>query len=470
MAKKSSIWLLILASILALIIGAILISEWVSQTKPQSGDIIKIEYLGTDSLEGGRFNVAIFYAEYWSETSGGAKIGAKLFVPKAKPPNEGWPVKVWLHGFGGPGFDFWHYPYVEGDWKVRGYLAGMVFASNGVVSLNPWVTGAGPSEPIATYSPFSLERNAQTAFDGFKALNKLESYFNKRNKLVNKLGRKLKLDNSRQIMSTNCISSPTLIYFAAHVEEHPEVSNLKALVADTFLPSAAYLTYYILPLSVEMEGEEAARSIALWAGPPWCLAEDRGWDLGIFFTEKAIELFETPVETPAGTYGLMRASQLEPLEKSTVGPVLYEAVKKDLGHDPNGEEILNWTFSKEALSLLNHSSIEELLNDEFYRKYLADADPFFEQNIEPFSVDIPLFVIGNGDTTISNPPLPSPADRFEIGGLSKIETLRSWGWNVSYFYERGLATTGIRPGPGFNWVFRNLKNILYPGGLPEEMR
>ena len=431
----------------------------VSAFAQNPGDILRVTYLATDPpiIPWATDSVAVYYIEYWSLADGGDTIAGKLFVPVGEPPEQGWPVRVWLHGFGGPGSDFWEWPFYGNNWRARGYNAGMSYSNHGIVSLCPWVAGAGPSRPFATYSPLSLERNAQVAFDGFIALSNLPSYFEAHPELLEPIGGELRVDNTRQIMSTNCISSPTLIYFAAHYHEHPEVSGLRCLIADTFQPSVAYITHFLFPRSMEFPPDVASAALALWAGPIWCLADYNGWDKTLFFTPQAVELFDSLVWTPVGMLPLMRSARLEPLEVSDVGPVLLDAVRNDLGHEPTPQEIAEWTFSDDMLRLANYATIEEILEDTFYQRYFAQSDPFFAHNITPFAPDVPLFVIGNGDTTTTHWQPISAAEHFHNMAEPRIDTLRSWGWQIEVFFEEGVATTSMSAGPGHNWIMQRLQ-------------
>jgi len=437
------------------------------------GEILTIKYIDTDPpyISYGKYNVAMFYMEYWSKADGGTKIAAKLFIPVGDPPKEGWPVKVWLHGFGGPGYDYWRWP-VEKYWRdnERGYAAGISFSNHGFISLCPWVPGAGPSEPFATYSPLSLERNAQVAYDGFIALSNLPDYFHEHPELADEARVQVKVDNTRQVMSTNCISSPTLMYFAAHIEEHPEASGLKCLVADVFQPSVAYIIYCISPCALKADGRIGAAVFSLWAGPVWCLAERKKWPLSLFFTEKAIELFNEPIKTYAGTFPLMRGSILEPLNESHVGPRLYQAVKKEKGRDPSTEEIVDWMYSENMKRLLEYDTIEGILLDDFYQKYFANSDPFFETNIDPFPLDIPLFVIANGDLSSEVEGLPSGARRYYCMVKPRVKTLRKWGWKVEVFFKEGVKAISFHENPSHTWTIKRLMKVLYPDGIPEELK
>ena len=428
------------------------------------GDILSVSYLGTDPpiISYGEYDVAVYYVEYWGDVEGGSKIAAKLFIPVGSPPKDGWPVKIWLHGFGGPGVDYWHWPFVDEGWRGKGYNAGMAFANHGIVSLCPWVTGCGPSEPFATYSPFSLERNAQAAFDGFTALKNLPDYFNEHPELIQP-GMHLTFDHDKQIMSTNCISSPTLIYFAAHWKEHPDVSGLKAMVSDTFQPSTAYIIHCLPPSCLELDDNFiAAGMFGLWAGPVWCLAEEKGWSMNLFFTDEAIELFQTPVETPAGTMGLMRSSQLEPPQYSHVAGPILDAVRQYLGYEPSPSEIAYWLFTDDMLRLTGYTTIQEIIQDDFYQTYFAQGDPFFEENIDPFSPGVPLFVVADGDQTVDPYGVPTPADRYWCMTEPRVITLQSWGWDISVFFESGVETTSMSEGAGHTWTMMQLRELLYP--------
>jgi hypothetical protein len=433
---------------------------------PVAGTILNMEYLATDPsiIPSAEFDVAVFYTEYWSDVDGGSKIGAKLFIPVGKPFNEGWPVKVWTHGLGGPGAAFWHWPFVEDDWRRNsyGYNAGMAFSNHGFVSLTPWLPGAGPSDPFATYSPLSIERNAQAVFDGFKALSNLESYFASHPELAQQANVNVVIDESRQVMSSNCMSTPSMVYFASKVKNHPEASNLKAIVSDSFGPSVAYNIHCIISYALDLKDSLFATGVfGMSLSTIWCLAENKRWNLSLFFTQKAIDLLQQPVETPVGTLSLMRSATVEPPESCDIAGPIYEAVKADLGREPTSREVLEWMVTEEMLRIFEYETIEEIISDPFYRQYFAASDPFFEENTEPFSPGVPVLVVSKGGID-KKKGLPSDYERHFCMTLPKIQTLQSWGWNVNYFFEEGVDTNSMIAGPGHNWVMRELKGILYP--------
>jgi len=449
--------------------GLLVLSLTGCPSAPEQGDILNVSYLGTDppTIPWGEYDVAVFYLKYWSGAAGGCRIAAKLFIPVGHPPQSGWPVKVWLHGFGGPGVDFWNWPFSGDDWRGRGYGPGMAFSNHGFISLCPWVTGAGPSEPFATYSPLSLDRNAQAAFDGFTALSNLPAYFRSHPALGRQAGVEVVVDVGRQVMSTNCISSPTMVRWASQWQAHPEVAGLKAILADTFQPSVAYIAHCLGPYGLAMEDALLAAGVhGLWAGPVWCLAEEKGWPLTLFFNQPAIDLLQSPVDTPAGALSLMRSARLEPPDQSHVAGPIHDAVKADVGHDPSSEEIAGWMFTEKMLTMAGNGTIEEIPSNPFYRTYFADSDPFFEENIEPFDTRVPLLVVSNGSLESKVPGLPAPAERFHCMTEPRIETLDSWGWEVRLFFEEGVETYSLSPGPGHNWAMQEFADILYPDGPP----
>ncbi len=430
----------------------------------EPGEIINIEYIDTvPPVDGGRYGVSVFYVDFWSSSHGGIRVGSRLYIPVGRPQySMGWPLKIFMHGFGGPGYDYWYYPFTE-NWKSRGNTVGVVFASYGFVCLNPWVSGAGPSEPFQDYSPLTIWENAKLCFDSFKALQNIpqtmeEKGFNK------KYGLELKFDYERVVFSTNCVSTALLIEFAHQytLEDHPETRGLKVLVADTFLPSTAYTIRYIIPIIFNITGKRPFFSLVLWSGLIWCMAEDQGLDKSLFFTHQAIKAFSAPTQTPAGTMSLMRASQLEPFSKSRAGLATWPYFKKIFGSDATGLQMAAEIFTTPILELASkHGSFDEILSDPTYKKYFARSDPFFEENIKPFSPGIPLYVAVSG---VESDNLTPKGYRAEKICLPKIETLKSWGWKVYYKYdpEKDVHTWEDE---GLKWILGNLQRELYGDNL-----
>lgn len=126
----------------------------------ESFSVVEAKFLGNISGRNSRtqFPVDIYYLRFRSNRH--ATLAAKLFLPVGQVPNGGWPVSIWCHGFGDPATQFFRWPFVDKPWQeTRGMLAGG-WARHGIATLSPWLPGDGPSEPIGTYSPFSLDRNA----------------------------------------------------------------------------------------------------------------------------------------------------------------------------------------------------------------------------------------------------------------------------------------------------------------------
>ncbi len=439
----------------------------------EPGTISELFHLGTDppTISGAKYDVAVFFLKFWSLADGGLNIAAKLYVPVGTPPEDGWPAKVWLHGFGGPGAGYKRWPFKGNDWRGRGYKDAMAFASYGFVNLTPWVPGAGPSEPFATYSPLSVERNAQAGFDAYAALAKLPEYFKSHPELSALTGVTVAIDPNRQVMSTHCISTPTMPYWASKLHEHPEAAGVKAIISTNFVVSLAYITACDQTAALNLTDTFRAAGLrALWAGVMYTLAKERGWPLELFFKPGAIEVFEEPVQTPAGTLPRMRAARLEPIPDSDVAQPLLDAITADLGHEPTSEEITAWIFTDEVIDM-SLNDLQGIVNHPFYQKYFTASDPFFEQNITPFNPGIPLLVIGNGVDESVDPVMPGPYKRFLCQGMPKIDTFTSpeWGWTVELFFEYGVNPEYQSGGPGYKWTMKKLQKLLYPAGVPAEL-
>ncbi len=436
---------------------------------PEPGEILEMLYLGTDPpvIPGATFDVSVFYVKYWSEAAGGAQIAAKLFIPAGPPPDpvEGWPARVWLHGFSGPGSAYWHWPYGDEDWREWDYGAGMSFSNHGFISLCPWITGAGPSEPYSTYSPLSIERNAQAAFDGFRALANLPDYFEKHPSMAWEAGVEVVVDNTRQVLSTSHLSSSTMIHFASLLAEHPEADGVKAIVADTFRSGVANIVHCIVPHALELEDREmAAGVVGFLTGPVWCLAEEKGWPFSLFFEQGGIDLYQMPSDTKAGIMPLIRSAETMPLEDNDLAIPIFQRVQEDLGYEPSPPEIFEWMVSDEMMTMLNHETVEGIVSDPFYRTYFADLDPFFEENIEPFSPGIPLLVVASGSMDYPVPGLPNSVDMFHNMIEPALERLSGWGWDVRLFFEEGVEASSMPDGPGHDWTVQELGEILYTAG------
>ncbi len=318
--------------------------------KPTSGDaspgaIQALACLGREEPAGDeRYPAAVFALRYHSAAAGGCGIVAKLHVPVGEPPADGWPVSVFAHGLGDPAADFQRWPFVGRDWRnTRGFLAGR-WANHGIATLTPWLPGTGPSQPFATYSPFSLERNSRAIVDGCTALEQLPHFIDRQaaQPLDLPAGR---LDLSRLVLRADCVSTALLIDLAAQWRDHPSVAGLRALVADDFQPSRAYAAFYLGRPNCALPGSAAATTWCIWARGRWSLAEEHGWPLTTFFTKKAIELFSAKARLPLGERERIYASRLAPQARHSMVPLLLETAAVDLGSRSTAQ---NWLIGCSA--------------------------------------------------------------------------------------------------------------------------
>lgn len=430
---------------------------------PYGGALTKVEYLGRLPLDWddpygpdvapGRFDQDYWYVEFISD---GGKVAAQLAVPVGDAPPDGWPVALSLPQLGGLGKDFWRWPYDQPeDWTWTRHMTALSsYARDGVAIMRIWYPGEGPSEPHATFSPFDADKNLPAVYDGFRALFNLAG-----------LKPELEFDTSRHFLQANCVSSPTLMRFAAGLSdpEAPEQSWLdpKVLVADTFQPSIATVSHVRWVYGIaNLQGRPAANFLGLYAGPAWALADSQGWPRETFFTPRAIEVLSQPFETPAGVYELMRGAILEPATESQVGPVIFAAATADLGHEPTALELRDWLFSPAVRAWIDLPTIEAKVADPFYRQYFAEFDPFFEENIEPFSPGIPVISVALGGNL-----------NFEIGNQyiwqPIVDRLTGWGWDLRTFNDHTETTSMY--GTGDPWAMQQIFSILYPDGVPAEL-
>ena len=424
------------------------------------GMIQTLRYLGRiEPADRGSRPVAVFYLTYRCAALGSCDMAAKLFLPVGAAPREGWPISIWSHGFGDPASDFRRWPFVGNKWRqTRGELAGR-WARYGIATLTPWLPGAGPSRPIATYSPLSLERNASAIVAGFAALQYLETGPIRR-ELADCPDVSLQLDHSRQVLRTDCVSTPLLVYFASQWRTLPECQGLKAFVADDFQPSVAYNVFYLGPFVASLSGRAAAAMYCIWGRMIWSLAIERGWSLTKFFTEQAICLLAQMVSTSVGPKPRMVALRLAPPRESELASVLDAAVAQDIGRSPTSGEIRDWMFSREIVQWLSLGSLGQIVNSSFYQRYMAASDPFFPETIEPFCPNLPLLVIGRaGHEAIHEPGMPSFDERFHNMTIPKVNTLRSWGWDVRLCRGENRGTS-FGEGPAQHWTLDELTPLL----------
>lgn len=399
----------------------------------------------------GRYDYDLYYVRY--RTRGGNRIAAQLAVPAGKAPKGGWPWAPALPQLGGLGKDFWMWPqadppdgYTDPAWTYTRHVATVnSYAKNGIAMMRIWYPGTGPSEPFATWDPFGFEENLPAVTDSFKAMRKLAP--------------SLGLSEKRYFLQANCVSSPTLVEFAKRLSlGRLKRVRPKALVADTFQPSIANTGFVRwnalkgLPGSVNIAG-----ALALYAGPLWGLVEAQGYPMEKFFSPEAIDLFESEIDTPVGRLPLIRGSTLEPIPESQVAGPLYDAVRDAVGHDPTTVEIRDWAVSPEVEHWMDLPTQQDMIEDPWYRKYLADYDPFFPENVRPFSPGIPVIAVALGGI---------PA--YELGSTQmwepNVQRLHGWGWDFRTY--RDHTATASTYGNGSPWALQELLGTLYRDRVP----
>ncbi|MFO0897429.1 MAG: hypothetical protein U0836_08385 [Pirellulales bacterium] len=255
--------------------------------------------LGRQPSAIGLLPARVFLLRYRCPAPDGWQLGAKLYVPDAPPPSGGWPVSVWCHGFGDPATDYYRWPLVGHDWsKARGELAGS-WAQLGVVTLTPWLPGAGPSQPLGGYSPLSLARNAAAVRAGFLALQAIEPQL-AHDLEEARLDHGPLLNHRQQILRTDCVATPLGVDLLRTWREYPELSGLRVWVADDLPPSPAYHVALMTPAYDRLPPAHAASCYLLWAKCTWALAQVEGWPIDDFLTANAQRALLAPISTPVG--------------------------------------------------------------------------------------------------------------------------------------------------------------------------
>ena len=271
----------------------------------------------------------------------------------------------------------------------------------------------------------------------------------------------LHFDHTRQVLRTDCVSTPLLVYLAAHRSQFPGISGLKALAADDFQPSVAYNIFYLNPYLLQLPSRWAAAMRCIWSRNTWALAREQNWPLSEFFSRAAIQLFEQPLPTPVGLRDRIFASQLVPPHRSELAPLLESAVTLSLKHSPTGQDIQTWMYSAQMLEWMNLRSLDAIVNSPFYRRYYAASDPFFAETITPFNPGIPLLLVARtGEGAVNAQGLPSFHERYLNMTLPKVNTLRSWGWIVEVTQLDAQAGTSFSGGMAQQVILQRLHEIL----------
>ena len=439
-----------------------------SQPDVSPGTVVSLQHLAAvGSSQTGLRPMSVWFLRYRSAAAGGVVLAAKLFLPAGAAPPAGWPVSVWSHGLGDPASDYRRWPCAEGRWQqTRGVLAGR-WAHHGIATLVPWLPGAGPSEPLGTYSPLSLERNAQALTDGFLALQNVERQLAGSIAAGGQPAGATRLDHSCQLLRTDCVSTPLLVYFASQWQRCRAAAcqGLRALVADDFQPSVAYNVHFLEPYLRRQSPLGAAALYLVWARLVWALAVERSWPLEQLFAPRAIQLCAEHVQTPVGPLPRIMASRLVPPLASELGHMLANRVSRELGRAPAGQEIRDWVFSPELCRWMSLDGLDQLVQSPVYQRYFAASDPFFAESTQPFAPGIPLLVVRRGGgSAVHQVGMPSFDERFEHMTLPKIKTLRSWGWDVRLFDRGPHQGTSFGGGPAQRWALEEVGKLV--GSVP----
>lgn len=421
------------------------------------GKIRLLKHLGTVAATGDdEKSFAVFYIKYESATL--ELIAAKLAIPLGPAPQSGWPVSLWCHGFGDPGGDLYKWPFAGDAWRLsRGELA-CRWAHQGIATLTPWLPGAGPSGAIGTFSPLSLDLNACAVLDGFAALQQLPDEI--RGGQVSIDGLHPVLNQDCQVLRVDCLSSALLIEIASKYRSFAQCKGLRSFVADNFHPSIAYTVACMGPLIQDMSAFDATRWYCVWGRLCWSLAEERGWPVTRFLTSQAIELFGVPTQTPAGLLARIVAQPFQPAERNELARVVVNAAKRRASVC-SGREVYNWMFSDDFKEWSSQAPLSpEMLAHPFYKTYLARSDPFFTESIVPFAPDVPLLVVPRVKLRTDTRQKSDVELRRDEMTSRKIETLKSWGWDVVVCPESECYGTSFGEGLARQWTLLELKKRL----------
>jgi hypothetical protein len=103
-------------------------------------------------------------------------------------------------------------------------------------------------------------------------------------------------------------------------------------------------------------------------------------------------------------------------------------------------------------------NIAEFVRHPFYQQYLAAADPFFPETIEPFAPHVPLFLVPrSGQSAPGDNGLPTFDARFRHMTLPKLRTLQDWGWNIIVCPDTFCDALSFAGGAAERWVLEQLQ-------------
>ncbi len=433
------------------------------------GTVVECRQLGRcEPYTDEKFAADVYYVRYASAADDGSIQAAKLYLPVGEAPAGGWPVSLWCHGLGDPATQLHRWPLVNRNWpRTRGKWAGR-WANMGLATLTPWMPGDGPSEPLGSYSPYSLQRNAQALADAFLALAQLAGHAGEIEDAAWRASASdapccgsFRLDLERIVLRTDCVASSLLIYFAAHFLDRPYVSGVRVLVADDFQPGIVHNQSFLGPIIDKLPARDAATVRCVWMRVLWALFVQQGYPLGEMMTDDACELFAAPEDTPVGRLSRIYAARLVPAQASSLADRVVACLERSGRQTHCGSDLNRWMYAPRMLRWIETESLPGMLQHDFYRTYLADADPFFAENITPFCPKVPLLVVGRAGRIQGHVKgLPDFEERFQKMTQPKVQTLRSWGWHVNVFRGAANQGTSFGGGPARQWVLEQLDRLI----------
>ena len=279
---------------------------------------------------------------------------------------------------------------------------------------------------------------------------------------IDKIDLSLRLDLSKIVLRTDCVSSPLLVYIASTWRKHHDVCNLAALVADDFQPSILYNEFFLGPYVDSLTTRAASAIRFIWARALWALFVDQQWPLTDVFRREAVDFLSHEQETHVGNYSRIMASKLVPPQRSELAPQLDAIIRGEIGgRQPNGLDVREWLHSRAVNEWASLGKIDPMIRHPIYRDYFANSDPFFEENIEPFDPGAPLYLLSRaGNDAVTVRGLPSYSDRYRSMIAPKVRTLRSWGWDIREFGPMLDQGTSYSGGGAQSWAISQVKKAL----------
>lgn len=411
-----------------------------------------------------KFPVDVYFFRFSSDSE--PYLATKLFLPVGQVPRNGWTTSIWCHGLGDPATQYRRWPFTNQPWQAtRGMLAGG-WAQYGIATLCPWLPGDGPSEPYGTYSPFSLERNSRALDRCIALLRKLAADATDDSTETGQEHARASMNFNldRLIMRFDCVAAPLVVHFVSPRFSSLNRNQIAAIVADNFQPSIAYNEGYLGKLLNRAPAVNAAAIRCIWLRTIWSLSIENDWPLDHFFSDAAISLFSETVEVSFGLVPRLLGVRLVPHGQTELAALVMNEVAK-MSPNPTGDQVRRWLYSSPLNEWAELPTIKAMVRSDFYQKYFAASDPFFEETIEPFTPGIPLLVstsddVDRAENRIANPNTVPSGRRFDNMARPKLERLRNWGWDIHIHQSQHSSDTTFAEGPAQAWAMERLRPII----------